>query len=54
MPDDWETTHELDPQNPAEAGSNPDKDGLTNQQEYEAGTNPRVADSDGDGLSDRW
>jgi hypothetical protein len=31
MPDDWETRHELDPQNPADAGSDPDKDGLTIQ-----------------------
>ena len=32
----------------------PDRDGLTNQQESEIGTNPTVSDSDGDGLNDRW
>ena len=32
----------------------PDRDGLTNQQEAEIGTNPTVSDSDGDGLNDRW
>jgi len=29
-----------------------DEDGLTNQQEFEAGTNPTLADTDEDGLSD--
>ena len=30
----------------------PDHDGLTNKEEKELGTNPNVADTDGDGLSD--
>jgi hypothetical protein len=30
----------------------PDRDGLTNRQEYIAATNPRRADSDGDGVKD--
>lgn len=30
----------------------PDRDGLTNRQEYLAGMNPRRADSDGDGIRD--
>ena len=32
----------------------PDKDGLTNQQEQAFGTEPKLADTDGDGLNDRW
>ena len=32
----------------------PDRDGLTNLDEAELGTNPRLKDSDGDGLNDRW
>ena len=32
----------------------PDRDGLTNLDEAELGTNPRLKDTDGDGLNDRW
>ncbi len=32
--------------------ADPDRDGLTNAEEKQLGTNPRVADTDGDGLSD--
>ncbi len=32
----------------------PDRDGLTNQQEQAFGTEPKLADTDGDGLNDRW
>lgn len=32
----------------------PDRDGLTNEQEAAIGTNPTTSDSDGDGLNDRW
>ena len=30
----------------------PDRDGLTNLQEYQLGTDPNNPDTDGDGLSD--
>ncbi len=32
----------------------PDRDGLVNEAEAALGTNPNLADSDGDGLNDRW
>ena len=34
--------------------ADPDGDGLTNDQEVAAGTNPRNPDSDGDGYPDGW
>ncbi|WP_232289567.1 FG-GAP repeat protein [Verrucomicrobium spinosum] len=48
LPDWWEALHggDLDPT------LDDDSDGLTNLQEYAAGTNPMVADSDGDGTLD--
>jgi hypothetical protein len=54
MPDRWETRHELDPFDNADATADADKDGLTNLAEFQAGTNPRQPDSDGDGLPDGW
>ena len=32
----------------------PDRDGLINSVEVTEGTNPRLADTDGDGLNDKW
>lgn len=42
----------LNPTEPADAARDEDSDGLTNRQEFEAGTAPDQADSDGDGISD--
>ena len=53
MPDSYETAHGLDPSNPADAGLDPDLDGLTNLDESRRRTNPRSADTDGDTLSDQ-
>ncbi|HUU78027.1 MAG TPA: hypothetical protein VMX55_06740 [candidate division Zixibacteria bacterium] len=58
MNDLWETTY-----NNNGAGTNPivddaavdiDLDGLTNLEEYTRKTNPIVADTDGDGMTDGW
>ena len=52
IPDDYEVAHGLDPNNPVDAQIDPDRDGLTNLQEYQLGSDPQKADTDGDGLSD--
>jgi hypothetical protein len=44
LPNTWETTYGLNPNNPSDAALDPDGDGLTNLQEYNSGTNPNVAD----------
>ena len=45
MPDDWEMANSLNKNSAADAGLDPDADGLTNLQEYLAGTNPQSAAS---------
>ncbi|HUT99245.1 MAG TPA: lectin-like protein, partial [bacterium] len=52
MADGWEYDHGLDPLDPVDLVLDSDSDGLTNWQEYYYGTDPQLADSDGDGLSD--
>jgi hypothetical protein len=52
IPDLWEQQYGLDFQNPADATEDPDADGLTNLDEYLAGSDPWKADSDGDGYDD--
>lgn len=57
MPDDWELTHNLDPNDPSDALEDPDDDGITNIEEYQDETNPNQSneeppsgrDGDGDG-----
>ncbi len=53
MDDDWERKHGLNV-GVNDAALDPDNDGLTNLQEYLAGTDPQNADSDGDGLKDGY
>lgn len=45
MPDSWESGYGLDPQDPSDAGEDPDGDGSTNLEEYENGTDPTTSDS---------
>ena len=41
MPNNWETTHSLNPNSAGDAWVDSDGDGLTNLEEYLSGTNPR-------------
>ena len=55
LPRWWERDNQLSDTNPADAIQDPDGDGLTNLQEYNAGSlssDPRRPDTDGDGLAD--
>lgn len=52
MADTWERQHGFDPNNAADAQFDSDNDGLVNLREYQLGTLPLTADSDGDGLLD--
>lgn len=52
VPDQTETTHGLDPNNPADGALDKDVDGLSNADEYAAGTDIGNPDSDGDGVPD--
>ena len=42
MSDTWETDNALDPTDPSDAGEDPDGDGLTNLDEFLAGTDPNA------------
>ena len=42
LPDAWETTHGLNPNDPFDATRDPDNDGYTNLSESQNGTNPQV------------
>ena len=52
IPDSWALAHGLDPNDPTMPMQDPDHDGLTNLQEFMAGTDPMNPDTDGDGLTD--
>jgi hypothetical protein len=52
LPDSWETTYGLNPNNPDDAGSDLDVDGLTALKEYQTGNNPTKDDTNGNGVVD--
>ncbi|OYV03728.1 MAG: hypothetical protein CFE26_20635, partial [Verrucomicrobiales bacterium VVV1] len=52
IPDWYEMQYGLQPAGPSTASANPDGDGLTNLQEFQRGSDPKKADTDGDGLAD--
>ncbi|MDD4735771.1 MAG: hypothetical protein PHP44_06665 [Kiritimatiellae bacterium] len=52
LPNAWEILHALNPEDPTDALSDADADGLTALEEYHAGTNPNNPDTDGDGVGD--
>jgi hypothetical protein len=54
MPDRWERIYALNDTDATDANADPDGDGLTNLEEYRAGTHPGKADTDGDGIPDSW
>ena len=54
MDDVWEALHGLNPNDPADALSDPDGDGVSNIGEYRAGTDPHNRNTDGDGAGDGW
>jgi len=55
LPDTYENSHAfLDPLNDSDAALDQDGDGLTNLEEYSAGTDPTKADTDDDGLPDPY
>lgn len=45
LPDDWELAHGFNPNNPADGAADADGDGLSNAEEYQAGTDYLAPDS---------
>ena len=52
IPVSWIVAHGLNPNDPLVPFEDPDRDGLTNLQEFQIGTDPKNPDTDGDGLTD--
>ncbi|MCR5413175.1 MAG: hypothetical protein K6F50_00415 [Kiritimatiellae bacterium] len=52
MPDDWENKYGFNPLDSSDADLDPDDDGFTNLEEFQAGTNPKDGKSHPDYLED--
>lgn len=52
MPNDYEYQYGFNPNDPTDAATDADADGLTNLAEYQRKTDPRLADTDRDGMKD--
>jgi hypothetical protein len=52
LPDDYELSNGLNPNDPSDAKADLDRDGLSNIDEFRQGTDLRNPDTDGDGLKD--
>jgi hypothetical protein len=52
LPDGWEFIHQFNPSSAADAAGDVDADGLSNLWEYRLRLNPRLTDSNGNGVSD--
>ncbi|MCA9514104.1 MAG: hypothetical protein KC635_04110, partial [Myxococcales bacterium] len=52
LPDAFEALYGLDPDDPADAASDTDTDGLTAREELGLGTDPTLTDTDDDGVDD--
>ena len=52
MSDSYETANGFDPNDSSDAATDSDGDGITNANEVAMGTNPKSADSNGDGQND--
>jgi Bacterial TSP3 repeat len=53
LPDLWESSNGLNPALAGDGGMDSDGDGLTNLAEFAAKTNPKAADTSGDGINDK-
>jgi len=54
MSDNWELANGLEPTNSNDGALDADNDGLTNLEEFNAGTNPNIKDTDRDGMDDKY
>ena len=52
LPDVWEINYGFNPLNAADALLDPDGDGLSNLEEFDNRTHPKLRDTDGDGYDD--
>ncbi|MGI9333641.1 MAG: hypothetical protein ACR2RL_10850 [Gammaproteobacteria bacterium] len=52
VPDSWESRYGFDPHYAPDAGIDPDRDGLSNREEYAAASNPLRANLDADELAE--